>query len=293
MTVSSRNDNCKVVRFREDIPLLAPETFELASRECGNCRDMHSLWPYIRLARASQGIEMEGSRLEPLMARLFESGRRKLLIAGAQDTGLFALAARVGEKYGVEVVVLDRCNTPLEMCRRLASRSAIRVETIRQDLRDLVMPDRFDVVLLHHTLQFVAADEQIDVLSRLARSLRQNGRLLHLFNVSRPLSGEFAIEHRNKYADWVIDELDRLTVPLPERGDAFRARLTAHAKNRERHTGGFANPKEVDGLMQAAGLAIESGTRIEPDLTPPYRKFLSKLDMQRFVKVARRGCKAK
>ena len=288
MTAPDRDNECKVARFVEDIPLLAREAFELANRECGACRNMHALWPYIRLARASIGIELEGSKLEPLMAGLFESGRRKLLVAGAQDTSLFALGARAGSKYGVDIVVLDRCDIPLEMCRRLASRLAFPVETIRQDLRDLTMHDRFDVILLHHTLQFVPANDQIDVLSRLARSLRPNGRLVHLFNVSRPISGELVIEHRNRYADWVIEELDCQNVPLPEPRDAFHARLTAHAKNRERHTGTFADQADVNNLMQAAGLKIESSAIIKPDVTPPYREFLSKLDMRRFVEVARR-----
>jgi SAM-dependent methyltransferase len=174
------------------------------------------------------------------------------------------------------------------MCRRLASRSGLSVETIRRDLRDLTIHDRFDAILVHHTLQFVAANEQIDVLSRLARALRPNGRLVHLFNVSRPISGELVIEHRNRYADWVIVELDRQNVPLPEPRDTFCARLSAHARNRERHTGAFADPANVNNLMQAAGLKIESSARIEPNVTPPYREFLTKLDIRRFVEVARR-----
>jgi SAM-dependent methyltransferase len=288
MNARNRDNDCEVGRFIEDIPLLAREAFELANRECGTCRNTHALWPYIRLSRASIGVEMEGSRLEPLMTGLFASGRRKLLVAGAADTSLLALGARAGSNYGVEIVVLDRCNTPLEMCRRLGSRSALSVETIRQDLRDFTIHDRFDVILLHHTLQFVSANDQIDILLKLARALRPNGRLVHLFNVSRPISGILVAEQRKKYADWVIEELDHKNVPLPEPRDAFRARLTAHAKNRERHTGAFADPSDVKNLMQATGLKIESSVTIEPDVTPPYREFLSKLNIRRFVEVARR-----
>ena len=286
VSAHNRDNEGEVARFMEDIPLLAREAFELANRECGACRNTHALWPYIRLSRASIGIELEGSMLEPLLAGLFESGRRNVLVAGAADTSLLALCARAGSKHGVEIVIIDRCDTPLEMCRRLASRSRLSVETIRQDLRDLTIHNRFDVILLHHTLQFVPADEQIEVLLRLAQALRSQGRLVHLFNVSQPIRGKLVVEQRKKYADWVIEELDQQNVPLPEPRDAFRARLTAHAKNRERHTGGFADPADVNHLMQAAGLKIESSATIEPDVTPPYREFLSKLDIRRFVQVA-------
>jgi SAM-dependent methyltransferase len=172
------------------------------------------------------------------------------------------------------------------MCRRLSARWSLPISTIHQDLRDLDIRDRFDLILLHHTLQFVPIEDRSKVLLNLARALRRGGRLVHAFNISDPLAGSLVTEHRNSYPEWVIQELTRGGVSLPEPRDAFRARLAAHAGNRERHTGVFSDLDEIDRLMHAAGFSTERTMRIQPELITPYRLLVSKLNMQRIVQIA-------
>src|SRR6266853_209100 len=153
----------------EDLPRLAAWSFELSKRLCRSCGQLHALWPYIRLARASTGVEAAASHLQSLLAARIAAGRRRVLIAGAADTGLPAL--------------------------------------------------------VHGTLHFIAAGHRAGVLARLRRALAPGGCLMLLFNTGRPIDGALTAEGRDGYADWVLDELDRLAVPLPEERAAFRARL--------------------------------------------------------------------
>src|ERR1700681_3505469 len=74
--------------FDEDLPQLAAESFVLSKGRCRSCGRMHALWPYIRLARASTGIEAASSRLQSVLTAIIAEGRRNILIAGAADTGL-------------------------------------------------------------------------------------------------------------------------------------------------------------------------------------------------------------
>ena len=111
--------------------MLTAEAYELSGRLCGTCRDLHALWPYIRLSRASTGIEVQASKLESRLGDLFARGLRRLLIAGSADTGLLALAARAGADHGVNIVVLDICETPLELCRTFC-RTKVVVDKHRQ-----------------------------------------------------------------------------------------------------------------------------------------------------------------
>src|SRR6266853_5198646 len=124
----------------EDLPRLAAWSFELSKRLCRSCGQLHALWPYIRLARASTGIEAAASHLQSLLAARIAAGRRRVLIAGAADTGLPALVARAGAGHDPDIVVLDRCRTPLELCGRLGR--SLRIATVHEDLRDLDMPGR-------------------------------------------------------------------------------------------------------------------------------------------------------
>jgi SAM-dependent methyltransferase len=273
-------------RYAEDLPRLAAEAYELSGRLCGTCRDMHALWTYIRLSRASTGVEAQASNLEAQLTALFAGGRRHVLIAGSQDTGVLALVARAGAGPEMNITVLDICETPLELCRAFAKQWSLPIETVRQDLLDLDIQQRFDIVLVHGTLQYISADRRADVLARMQRAIRPGGRLVLLFNTSRSVAGEVAQESRAGYGDWVIDELTRLDVALPDTDAVFRERLNAHARRRELREGAFAEPGEVEALLNAAGFDIDHCTRLDVALAGPVDNFISKISKRRFMAIA-------
>jgi Methyltransferase domain len=273
--------------YHEDLRALAGEAFGLAERHCGACRPMHSLWPYLRLARASTGAEGARSHLDPVLARAFADGRRKVLIAGSCDTGVLALTARAGVGFALDLTVLDACATPLALCSRFAAASSLPLATLQVDLQQLDVASGFDLVLVHGTLHFVPRERQADVVVRLGRALHPHGLLVLLYNTSPPLAGELSRESRQSYSGMVIDELARLDVPLPESAESFRARLDAHARNREQREGAFAAPNHVHELLKAAGFAIEEEIALEPQLAAPYRQFISRMGKRRFLVVAR------
>jgi SAM-dependent methyltransferase len=272
--------------YHEDIRSLAAAAFGLAERHCGACRPMHSLWPYLRLARASTGAEGAKSHLEPVLRHAFASGQRKVLIAGSCDTGVLALTARAGAGHDLAITVLDACATPLELCSQFAAACTLPLATMQVDLQELDVADGFDLVLVHGTLHFVPPARQHDVVARLARALRPGGRLVLLYNTSPRLSGELSRESRERYSGMVIDELARLGVPLPESADAFRARLDTHARNREQREGAFGDPNHVRALLNGVGLAIDDEIAITPQLAGQYQQFISKMDKRRFLVVA-------
>jgi SAM-dependent methyltransferase len=273
--------------YHEDIRSLAAAAFGLAERHCGACRPMHSLWPYLRLARASTGAEGAKSHLEPVLQHAFASGRRKVLIAGSCDTGVLALTARAGAVHDLAITVLDACATPLELCSQFAAAWSLPIATMQVDLQGLDVADAFDLVLVHGTLHFVPPACQPDVVGRLARALRPRGLLVLLYNTSQRLAGELSRESRQGYSVMVMEELARLAIPLPESAEEFRARLDAHAKTREQREGAFAEPNHVHALLNEAGLAIESEVEIEPQLAGPYQQFISRMGKRRFLVLAR------
>jgi 2-polyprenyl-3-methyl-5-hydroxy-6-metoxy-1,4-benzoquinol methylase len=135
--------------YSEHLSELAAQAYQLSDQLCGSCRDLHALWPYIRLSRSSTGVEVEDSKLTQGLRNLIVEGRRDVLIAGAADTGLLALVARAGIDCGVNIVVLDICETPLELCRHFAKQWSLPIQTVRQDLRELDARQQFDLVLMH------------------------------------------------------------------------------------------------------------------------------------------------
>jgi SAM-dependent methyltransferase len=273
--------------YHEDLPRIAAKGFQLAGRLCRGCGQLHALWPYIRLARAtSAGLEDASLRLQSVLTGLVAAGRRDVLVAGSADTGLLALVARAGAGQPLDIVVLDRCETPLELCRRLAQRWSLPIATLHEDLDDLDRPGHFDIVLVYGTLHFLAPDRRADVLARMRRSLRPNGRLVLRVNASRRIEGDLTEEGRDGYADWVPEELSRIGMPLPEPLEAFRERLRLHAMSREHREGAFGAPEEIQALLAQAGFVTREWLELGVKLSAPVQEFVAKTGKRRFVVIA-------
>src|SRR5579862_5058888 len=158
--------------FGEDLRELAVRSFHLALRHCEGCGEMHAVWPYIRLARGGSDEDKGSGQLAAILRDLALAGRRRILIAGAADTGLMAQAARACAGNDIEIVVSDRCEVPLALCRELAREWPIGLQTLQQDLTGLELADCCDIILMHGTLPFIADERRGDVLGRLRRALR-------------------------------------------------------------------------------------------------------------------------
>jgi SAM-dependent methyltransferase len=273
-------------RFQEDLPRLAAESFELAMRLCRSCGDMHALGPYIRLARGWGGVEPPSSPLPSRLTELIAAGRKKVLIAGSQDTGLLALVARAGAERPPEITVVDRCATPLELCRRRARHWNMPIETVQADLADLAMRDCFDIVLVHFTLHHISDERRADVLARLCQALHRSGRLLLLFHTSGSVEPDPGSENCNRFADWAIEELERIPVSLPEAREAFRARLRARAENHAERQGAFREPEDVDALLASAGLNGCERLEIGLKRVNPVQDLIEKIKRRRFLVIA-------
>jgi SAM-dependent methyltransferase len=273
-------------RYNEPLRDLAPEAYRLSQFLCGPCRDLHGLWPYIRLSRASTGVEAPESRLQDELRILFDRGLRRLLIAGAQDTGLLALMVRASAGHNVEITVLDICETPLELCRGLAKQWSLSIATIRQDLFDFRVERHFDIVLMHGTLHFIAADRRLEVLRRIRHALHPTGRLIVLFNTSHPVSTDLDSQTGDDYASTVLSELKKLAVPLPESEAVMRERLTAHQRRRETREGAFAKPRDLELLLNQAGFCLQSCVSIDVTVAAPIQKFIASITKRRHLAIA-------
>lgn len=270
----------------EDLPRLARDAYGLADRYCVDCRDFHALWPYVRLARASAAAEGGRSVVEPLLRGLIDGGLERILIAGAADTGLLALVARAGGGR-TEITVVDRCQTPLELCRHFAAQHRLPVMTLRADLRSLELDAAFDLVFVHSLLQFIEPPRRVGLLSRLCQAVAPSGRMVMVSRSGRRIDGGLVEGYRAGYPDWVMGELHRKGVSLPAPALVFRDRLLAYAKAREAREGAFSEIADIGRLVEEAGFDLESVVEFDAPLEEHVRKLVARLGKRRFVMVAR------
>jgi SAM-dependent methyltransferase len=273
-------------RYIEPLRDIAPEAYQLSQRLCSGCRDLHGLWPYIRLSRASTGVEARDSRLQDELRNSLSRGLSRVLIAGAQDTGLLALMVQASAGHDVDITVLDICEAPLALCRSLAKLWSLSITTIRQDLFDLRIEHKFDLVLVHGTLHFIAADRRLEVLKRLRQALDPAGQLVILFNTSRPISTEMRNLVDHDYASAVLAELKSRAVPLPDSEPVLRQRLNAHQRRREAREGAFAKPRDLELLLDQAGFCLKSCMPIDVNVAMPMRRFITTIAKRRYMAIA-------
>jgi SAM-dependent methyltransferase len=273
------------LRFNEDLRQLAVDTPKLANRFCGDCQNFHFLWPYLRLAGASGG-DVEAVLVHSALSSLLSGNGQKILIAGAADTGLLAVVARAANA-GTEIVIVDRCKTPLELCRSFATKWSLLVDMLHLDLGKLSEQSCFDVVFAHSLLQFISPDRRVDVLSRMRRSLRPDGRLVLVFRTSARIEGNLLQEYREAYPRHLIEQLERMNVILPESCENFRRRVEIYSTEREAREGAHASAAEVEELIEAAGFAIENLMSIEASMSAPFRDLTAKIGKQRFIAIAK------
>lgn len=270
-------------RFSEDLRQLAVEAWEVAGRLCGPCLNLHVLWPFQRLAGSSG---QDAAVIYPVLERLLSGTGRSVLIAGCADTGLLALVARAANP-GTAITVADRCETPLELCRRFARRWAITVDTKHLDLTELRAKSSFDVVFAHELLQHIPADRRVDTLSRMRHAMRADGRLVLVFHTSNRVDGDAVAAYRQHFPQNLIERLEANGIPLPEPRDAFRQRAEAYSDEWRKREGAFGSLADVEGLIRAAGFDIEEVTPMRVERPEAFRQFAATVNKQRFLAVAR------
>ena len=146
----------------EHLHQMAIDAYALATQRCGVCANLHALWPYLRIARIVSGVEGGDSILAAEISEICATGPKDVLIAGAADTGILNLAAKTSGGRAASFVVIDLCDTPLELCRKFATRCNLRLKTEVQDVADIRFRARFDLIIAHSLLQFIPPQDRVN-----------------------------------------------------------------------------------------------------------------------------------
>lgn len=270
----------------EHLHQMAMDAYALATRRCGACANLHALWPYLRIARIVSGVEGGDSMLTATISEICATGPKDVLIAGAADTGILNLVAKSSGGRAASFVVIDLCDTPLELCRKFANRCNLPLKTKVQDVADIRFRARFDVIIAHSLLQFIPPQNRLRVFSRFAWALKPGGKFIQIFNTSRRIQPTIAADYRRHYSDWVMRELEAKNVPLPTTREAFCARLVSYAMERENREGVVESEEEVLEVVRSAGFSTISCENIDLNLAPRYNDFVAQLLKRRYLTVA-------
>lgn len=243
----------------------------LAQSVCKGCADYHTTLPIGRLTR--QAVWQRGSRRALVEAlRRILVGRSPtsdqpldIVIAGAGDTSILSTSAHAvavagGTRLGgTRFTVLDRCGTPLALCRSFGTRHAILVVTHMVDLTEDGSSFPADIIVAHNFLPFLPPNTHANALRRWGGWLKPGGRIVLWNEISRP-TGEARRtgRRRNAAAARALIAAGKVVVGEPE--TVFFRRLERYAEESPHRPGdpNFANMHAFTLLVEASGLQIVS-----------------------------------
>lgn len=156
------------------------------------------------------------------------AGAPRVLVSGAADYAMLAVVRAACRERDIapELVVLDRCETPLMLNRWYAARGNFPISTRRSDILEYEDPRPFDLVCTHSFLGQFSLDERPRVAAKWRELLRPGGVAVTV-NRLRPANGPESIGFTQEQALAFRDKVLQKAHALPD-GLAIDAEELAH-----------------------------------------------------------------
>ena len=209
----------------------------LAEKYCGSCDGYHVLYPAKRLMPFARVADLDRKEVAATIGEL--AGERlastrstfDVVIAGAADTGLLATAAHSIALIGAAALsrsrfaVLDRCRTPLELCRHFGQRHGLTVETDAVDIITDRTSRSADLVVVHSLFRFLPRETHVNVLRKIGRWLRPQGRIVFSSRLEdKAMIRVFETDQRH-FGEDILRRIRDGHLKIGESAEAFDARL--------------------------------------------------------------------
>lgn len=168
---------------------LAPDLCARASDDAPGCAWYHGAYPTLRLLGLVASPERHGRFFADALTRCAQAGDARVLVAGAADTAMLALVLTAWARVGAEpqVEMLDRCTTPLALCRDYAERAGTKLETRLLDLLDPRAQEQpaqsFDLICTHSLLAMLAPEVRPRAVAAWRAQLRLGGRVVSTLRI--------------------------------------------------------------------------------------------------------------
>jgi len=242
-----------------------------------SCAWYHGAWQTLRLlgivTTLTHHAPLYVAAMRPLIAR---GDCRRVLLSGSADYGILSVVLDAFSREGVtpEITVVDRCTTPLRLCRWYAERFGYAIDTVADDLAAFRAERPYDLICVHSLLSCVPVERHAAVVAAWHDLLCPGGVLLMANTLYLEAAGSrtrFSPQHVEDYRKRVFDAAARCPHPeaLPESGGLERI-AEAFAKRMEASV--IASRRQLTDLMEGGGFEIAEARFGELIADPNYRR---------------------
>ncbi len=199
--VIESTDAAPAIDFDDPAALAAPYARTVAAEKCAvdtatgeSCAWYHGGRLYARALGigVDKSLREQAGFFTATLGALAADGARRVLVSGTADYAMPALVMasfRAGRST-LDLSVVDRCPTPLDLTRWYADRCAVPVHTEAVEFLDYAPSEPFDVVCADSFLaQFPEADRRA-LMGAWRGALRQGGHLVTTNRIRPAAAGE-------------------------------------------------------------------------------------------------------
>ncbi|MDO8379095.1 bifunctional 2-polyprenyl-6-hydroxyphenol methylase/3-demethylubiquinol 3-O-methyltransferase UbiG [Phenylobacterium sp.] len=267
-----------------DLVGLAQAGWRLGARLCVDCGGSHRIWGTLRAAGMASGLTVDEPDLAPRLAGVIAPGAR-VLIAGSADGALLDLVVRATKSRPLEILVIDRCATPLAVIEATEPYAGVTVRTRQLDLTKLEGAERWDVIVSHSLLPHLPPAALIEALRRMRGALAPGGRLILVARTFHPTTDQGAADFPRIWTRQALERITAAGVPIPEPAEDFDAALRRHAEARSRPQWDLATGEAIAEQLTRGGFEVLETAKIQGESRSiPIRRAREK---QGYVFVAR------
>jgi SAM-dependent methyltransferase len=256
--------------FGDDLVGNLRDVVTLSRRYCRDCADFHVISVAGRLVGKRAGAAaIDRDLIVGIMRDLLEPRRSAdILVAGSSDSGLLSWAVRAASLAAppdhatrFRFTVIDRCGTPLELCRRFGERHGLALSTRTIEVGEAPIDAHADVVLVHSLLRFLPRERHVAGLQSLGSVLNPGGRIL--FSQRLGLERDLApLLNRARLRELVDSGAMILPEPLPD----FMARLERQEAISSEPRSDYDDEGAFTEMFRAAGLrTVDRQVVVRPD----------------------------
>ena len=253
----------------EDLIYNTVRVSELAPDHCVGCADYHIRSATQRCFGLAKGIAHDRPHIIQLFTKIIADKAASsdtniaIVIPGSADTGILATCAHAAAKLGTSIldrcrfIVLDRCPTPLLLCREFAAQHRISLETRQIDLQTTIHRFYADLIVVHSLFRFIHRTNQVQLLNMLGDWLVPGGRIILSTSLRTGEPAEKLMERRKRtLANQKFREiLANGSLKMRESPEQIFARLDRSMGDSEGRTG------EIHSLADARALFAQSQLR--------------------------------
>ncbi len=239
----------------------ATQAYDKAGELCGRsgpdaCIWYHGARPWLRLLGLVGGPERNEKFFRDALGGLARAGGfGRVLISGSADSAILAVVLRATDAGTPRVTVIDRCATPLWMCRRHAEGLSVGIETIAGDMMNYRPENLFDVVCADAFLTQFTAQRRPALIESWARVLRPGGKVVTTARLKPEGPRKPTPEQVAKFRDNAHREASGRRAELSIGPDKIAALAEEYASRLTLHNP--ASGEEISALFEDGGFKIE------------------------------------